>query len=83
MRLVVRDCGDGIPEGERDRIFEPFYRPSGRSERSGGWGIGLSLVRQIAVHHGGSVRYEMAPEGGACFVVDLPASGATSHAGNA
>ncbi|WP_457940044.1 sensor histidine kinase [Mesorhizobium sp. 10J20-29] len=80
VRLVVRDCGDGIPEGERDRIFEPFYRPSGRSESAGGWGIGLSLVRQIAVHHGGSVRYEMVPEGGACFVVELPANGAQTDA---
>jgi signal transduction histidine kinase len=80
VRLVVRDCGDGIPEGERDRIFEPFYRPSGRSESAGGWGIGLSLVRQIAVHHGGSVRYEMVPEGGACFVVELPANGPQTDA---
>lgn len=74
VRLVVRDCGNGIPEDERDRIFEPFYRPSGRGEGAGGWGLGLSLVRQIAAHHGGSVRYEAAPEGGACFVVDLPAA---------
>ena len=74
-RLVVADHGDGIPAGEENRIFEPFYRPSGRSEAAGGWGLGLSLVRQIAELHGGSVRYEAAPEGGASFVVEMPTAG--------
>lgn len=74
VRLVVRDCGAGIPESERDRIFEPFYRPSGRSESTGGWGLGLALVRQIATHHGGSVHFEISPDGGACFVVNLPSA---------
>ena len=41
-----------------------FYRPSGRSEGSGGWGLGLALVRQIATLHGGQVRCEAPPEGG-------------------
>ena len=70
--LSVRDHGQGIPEAERERVFEPFYRPSGSSETSGGWGIGLALVRQIAELHGGSVQYANADGGGAEFVVRLP-----------
>jgi signal transduction histidine kinase len=71
--LAVRDHGPGIPLGEAERVFEPFYRPAGRSETAGGWGLGLSLARQIAERHGGSVRHEAPPDGGACFVVTLPA----------
>jgi two-component system OmpR family sensor kinase len=73
IQLRVHDHGAGIPESENARIFEPFYRPSGRSERSGGWGLGLALVRQIAGHHGATVHYKAAPGGGACFVVTFPA----------
>ncbi|MGO4839641.1 sensor histidine kinase, partial [Rhizobiaceae sp. 2RAB30] len=72
IRLGVRDHGAGVPEGERSRVFEPFYRPSGRSETSGGWGLGLSLVRQIAHHHGAIMRYETPADGGALFVVEFP-----------
>lgn len=72
VRLSVRDHGPGIPEGERNRVFEPFYRPSGRSESAGGWGLGLSLVRQIAGHHGATMRYEVPADGGARFVVEFP-----------
>ena len=73
VRLTVRDQGAGLPVAERERVFEAFYRPVGRSERSGGWGLGLSLVKQIAEHHGGIVRYEPPASGGASFVVELPA----------
>jgi signal transduction histidine kinase len=73
VRLSVRDHGAGVPEGEGERVFEAFYRPSGRSESAGGWGLGLSLVRQIARHHGASVRYERPADGGARFVVEFPA----------
>ena len=72
LRLTVRDHGPGLPVAERERVFEAFYRPAGRSERAGGWGLGLSLVRQIAEHHGGTVRYEAPASGGASFVVELP-----------
>jgi signal transduction histidine kinase len=75
VRLAVRDHGAGVPEGERSRVFEPFYRPSGRSETSGGWGLGLSLVRQIARHHGATMHYEAPDDGGARFVVEFPAAG--------
>lgn len=70
--FVVQDHGAGVPGSERERVFEPFYRPSGRGEVAGGWGLGLALVRQIAVGHGGTVRYEAPENGGARFVVTLP-----------
>ena len=73
VHLRVRDHGPGIPESESARVFEPFYRPSGRSETSGGWGLGLALVRQIAKHHGATVHYESPPDGGTCVLVTFPA----------
>jgi len=70
--LVVRDHGPGVPEALRERIFEPFYRLPGASEREGGVGLGLALVRTITQRHGGQVRCEAAPGGGAQFVLTLP-----------
>lgn len=70
--ITVRDHGDGIPEADREKVFEPFFRPSGRAEATGGWGLGLSLVRQIAERHGGTVAAGEAPGGGAAFHVRLP-----------
>ena len=70
--LRVNDHGPGVPESERERIFEPFYRLPGASEREGGVGLGLALVRSIAQRHGGLARCEAAPGAGASFVVELP-----------
>lgn len=75
LTLTIADHGDGIPESQRERIFEPFYRPPGHAESSGGWGIGLALVRQIAELHGGSVVCKAADGGGAAFVVRVPKRG--------
>lgn len=72
VEFAVRDHGPGIAEDERERVFEPFYRPSGHSEDTGGWGLGLALVRQIAHHHGASVRQETPTDGGTRFVVAFP-----------
>jgi signal transduction histidine kinase len=71
---VVRVCdrGPGVPESEREHIFEPFYRLRGASEREGGVGLGLALVRSIANRHHGSAYCEANPGGGACFVLKLP-----------
>ena len=71
--LQVCDQGPGVPQAERERIFEPFYRVPGASEAAGGVGLGLSLVRQIAQHHKGSVQCLPGPKGGCCFKVTLPA----------
>jgi len=74
VEFAVRDHGPGIAKTERERVFEPFYRPSGRGEHAGGWGLGLALVRQIAHRHGASVRQETPPDGGARFVVTFPST---------
>jgi len=73
VQLDVCDGGPGVPQAQRERIFEPFYRLPGASEASGGVGLGLSLVRQIAEHHDGSVACISDQEGGCCFRVLLPA----------
>jgi signal transduction histidine kinase len=70
--LRVRDRGPGLPEAERERIFEPFYRPANSRETGSGWGLGLALVRQIARHHGGHVRCRENPGGGCVFEVVVP-----------
>jgi signal transduction histidine kinase len=63
-----------FPEAYRERIFEPFYRLPGASERDGGVGLGLALVKSIALRHGGSVSCRANRQGGACFEIFLPRS---------
>ena len=72
-RALVRVCdrGPGVPELMRERIFEAFFRLPGHAEQAGGVGLGLSLVKQIAERHGGSVRCEAREGGGSCFVLSL------------
>jgi signal transduction histidine kinase len=76
QRLLLRVCdlGPGVPSEYRDRIFEPFFRLPGASERVGGVGLGLSLVKSIAERHGGVVQCQDRPGGGACFQISLPQS---------
>ena len=70
--LSVCDRDPGVPPELRERIFEPFYRLPGASEREGGVGLGLALVRSIVTRHHGQVVCEAREGGGACFVVKLP-----------
>ncbi|MBC7704516.1 MAG: two-component sensor histidine kinase, partial [Rhodoferax sp.] len=70
--LTVCDNGPGVPAELRERIFEPFYRLPGATERDGGVGLGLALVQSIVQRHGGTVRCEGHAASGACFVVNLP-----------
>jgi signal transduction histidine kinase len=74
VHIEVGDRGSGVPLEYRERIFEPFFRLPGASERVGGVGLGLSLVKSIAERHGGQVRCADRPGGGACFEVSLPQS---------
>lgn len=74
--VVVRvsDTGCGIPEEYRESIFQPFFRvDKSRSRQMGGVGLGLALVHEIAVLHGGSVRAESGNKVGTVFIVTLPA----------
>lgn len=79
VRIHVSDTGEGIPERALRYVFEPFRQAdSSTTRRHGGLGLGLSLVKQIAAAHGGTVEASSLGEGrGATFVVRLPARAAT------
>jgi signal transduction histidine kinase len=71
--LWVDDEGLGIPEEERELVFDPFYRsPRDRSSRDGGSGLGLAIARSIVVAHGGSLTAESSSSGGARLVARIP-----------
>jgi signal transduction histidine kinase len=73
LEILVDDDGPGIPETERERIFEPFYRlDRSRDRATGGFGLGLSIARKAVRLHGGTLRVERSPLGGARFVISLP-----------
>lgn len=73
--LAVDDDGPGIPESERDRIFDRFARlDRARTSSAGGSGLGLAIVKAIAEAHGGRVRCSDSPLGGARFEIELPAA---------
>lgn len=75
LRLSVEDDGPGIPPDARVRVFEPFYRQdASRDRHTGGFGLGLSIVRRVALVHGGDVVLEESTSGGARFVITLPAA---------
>jgi signal transduction histidine kinase len=65
--IAVDDDGSGVPADTRDRIFEPFF-----TTKAKGSGLGLSIVHAIVTQHGGTIRVEESPEGGARFVLRLP-----------
>ena len=71
VELAVTDSGPGIPANELDRIFDPFYR-SPRNARVPGTGIGLAIARGFVEAHGGRIRVESRPGGGASFRFTLP-----------
>ncbi|MDB5936801.1 MAG: two-component sensor histidine kinase [Massilia sp.] len=76
VEIVVEDDGAGIPEAERERIFEPFYRlDRSRDRTTGGFGLGLAIARKAVEQHGGTIRAEGSMLGGARFVVRLPVRG--------
>ncbi|HEX5565749.1 MAG TPA: HAMP domain-containing sensor histidine kinase, partial [Streptomyces sp.] len=73
--LEVADDGAGVPEEERERIFERFVRlDDARSRDDGGAGLGLAIARDVAARHGGTLTVGRAPEGGALLTLRLPAA---------
>jgi two-component system sensor histidine kinase SenX3 len=79
IEIAVADQGIGIPEDDRDRVFERFYRiDPARSRHTGGSGLGLAIVKHVVQNHGGDVRVWSQPGKGSTFTVRLPeASNAT------
>ena len=74
VRLTVDDDGPGVPEADRERVFERFTRlDDARARDAGGTGLGLAVVRSIAERHRGAAWMEAGPLGGARAVVELPA----------
>jgi two-component system osmolarity sensor histidine kinase EnvZ len=75
MTLTVDDDGPGIPEAAREQVFRPFVRlDDARNQNRGGAGLGLSIARDVARSHGGDVRIETSPLGGARVVARLVAA---------
>lgn len=75
VQVSIADTGPGIAPPDRQRIFDRFYRadPS-RSSATGGSGLGLAIVRALVEAHGGTIRVDERPGGGACFAFTLPIS---------
>ncbi|MFL6659297.1 MAG: ATP-binding protein [Massilia sp.] len=72
-RIRIRDNGPGIAPGEMARVFDPFYRiETSRSRESGGTGLGLTIARNIAEQHGGSIALANHPDGGLEVTMVLP-----------
>jgi signal transduction histidine kinase len=67
LRLQIADNGPGIPPEHMDKVFNPFF-----TTKETGTGLGLSMVHRIIDAHGGHVRVTAGPQGGACFVIELP-----------
>jgi two-component system sensor histidine kinase SenX3 len=73
ITLVVQDSGRGIPARDLDRVFERFYRVDrARESSTGGTGIGLSIVRHVAINHGGTVVVTSSEGDGSTFTMTLP-----------
>ncbi len=73
VEVLVDDDGAGVPQADRDRIFDRFVRlDEARSRDAGGSGLGLAIVRELARAAGGEVRVEDSPTGGARFVLSVP-----------
>jgi two-component system sensor histidine kinase KdpD len=73
VRIGVADQGPGIPPGDRERVFEAFYRRDAGPGHAGS-GLGLAIVRAIAVAYGGTATVEASPIGGAAVTLELPVS---------
>jgi two-component system sensor histidine kinase KdpD len=73
ISISVADRGPGIPVAERERIFEPFYRPERSTPDAGSAGLGLSIAQRLATAQGGTLTYADREGGGSVFTLVLPA----------
>jgi len=73
ISIKVADRGPGVPIAERERIFEPFYRPERSTPDAGSAGLGLSIALRLAMAQGGTLSYEDRQGGGSVFTLELPA----------
>jgi signal transduction histidine kinase len=67
VQVEIEDSGVGIPAGDADRVFNPFF-----TTKDGGTGLGLALAHKIVEDHGGSIDFRSAPGGGTVFRIVLP-----------
>jgi len=74
LLVTVLDRGPGIPAGEEERIFTPFYRPPSAPPDAGSAGLGLAIARRMAEAQGGTISYARRPEGGSAFTLTLTAA---------
>gem|GEM_PF-1766531 len=75
MRIEVEDTGVGIPEGEEEKIFEPFYRVEKEEITPEGAGLGLSIVKGLVDMLGGEIKVRRKEEGGSIFTLKIPLGG--------
>jgi two-component system sensor histidine kinase KdpD len=73
IAISVADRGPGVPAAERERIFEPFYRPERSTPDAGSAGLGLSIALRLAMAQGGTLSYADRVGGGSVFTLGLPA----------
>lgn len=74
-RVIIEDDGEGVPEQERAKIFDAFYRSESATQRARGFGVGLALVKRIAILHKGTVSVSKSQLGGAQFEFSWPSAG--------
>ena len=82
-RAGVTDNGPGVPEKDKGRIFDRFYRSQAGASRPAGTGLGLAIARSIVEHHGGRIWVENGKHGGSVFCVELPSGLTTTGAAGA
>jgi signal transduction histidine kinase len=80
VTITIDDHGKGVPDADRERIFEPYV-----TSKATGTGLGLAIARKIAIEHGGELALAAgcAPTGGARFVISLPLRGPDESAARA
>jgi signal transduction histidine kinase len=71
--MSIQDFGVGIPDDEQEKVFEPFYRvDKSRTKKTGGYGLGLSLCREIMQAHGGEIALQSSPGKGTKVILTFP-----------